>query len=146
MCSSTGRSAVLWWITRVRSGGQLPPAMSKSCKFYTPSVSALQLTHLGTLVTCKLTRIGGIPFFADHIRAATESFVSKLADAGNPLLQQLGRHLCQPRADWSPPGNLGELTYSRPAEAVPQKTAKSAQRAVLWLLGHTDVFHAFPQL
>jgi hypothetical protein len=26
----------------------------------------------------------GIPFFADHIRALTESFDSKLADAGTP--------------------------------------------------------------
>jgi hypothetical protein len=41
----------------------------------------------------------GIPFFADHITALTESFDSKLADAGNPLVRQLGRHLCRPRAD-----------------------------------------------
>jgi hypothetical protein len=41
----------------------------------------------------------GILFFADHIRALTESFDSKLADAGNPLVRQLGRHLCRPRAD-----------------------------------------------
>jgi hypothetical protein len=41
----------------------------------------------------------GIPFFADHIRALTESFDSKLADAGNPLFRQLGRHLCRPRAE-----------------------------------------------
>jgi len=27
----------------------------------------------------------GIPFFANHIRALTESFHSKLTDAGNPL-------------------------------------------------------------
>jgi hypothetical protein len=27
----------------------------------------------------------GIPFFADHISALTESFESKLGDAGNPL-------------------------------------------------------------
>jgi hypothetical protein len=40
-----------------------------------------------------------IPFFADPIRALTESFESKLADAGNPLVRQLGRHLFQPRAD-----------------------------------------------
>jgi hypothetical protein len=26
----------------------------------------------------------GVPFFADHVRALTESFDSKLADAGNP--------------------------------------------------------------
>jgi hypothetical protein len=41
----------------------------------------------------------GIPFFADHIRALTESFDSKLADAGSPLIRQLGRHLRRPRAD-----------------------------------------------
>jgi hypothetical protein len=40
-----------------------------------------------------------IPFFADHIRALTESFDSKLADAGNSLDRQLGRHLCRPRAN-----------------------------------------------
>jgi hypothetical protein len=26
-----------------------------------------------------------------------------LADAGNPLFRQLGKHLCRPRADWSHP-------------------------------------------
>jgi hypothetical protein len=36
----------------------------------------------------------GIPFFADHIRALTESFVWKLADAGNRFVRQLGRHMC----------------------------------------------------
>jgi hypothetical protein len=77
----------------------------------------------------------GIPFFADHIRALTESFNSKLADAGNPLVRQLGRHLCGQRADWRHLGNRGDLTSSRPAEAVPQKTAKSAQRAVPGMLG-----------
>jgi len=35
----------------------------------------------------------GVPFFADHIRALTESFDSKVADVGNPLVQQLGRYL-----------------------------------------------------
>jgi hypothetical protein len=35
----------------------------------------------------------GIPFYADHKRALTESFDSKLAEAGNPLVRQLGRHL-----------------------------------------------------
>jgi hypothetical protein len=31
----------------------------------------------------------GIPFFADHTRALTESFDSKLADAGKTLVRQL---------------------------------------------------------
>ena len=34
----------------------------------------------------------GIPLFADHIRALTERFDSKLADVGNPLVRQLGRY------------------------------------------------------
>jgi len=36
--------------------------------------------------------LGG-PFFADQIRALTESFDSKLADVGNTLVRQLGRYL-----------------------------------------------------
>jgi len=35
----------------------------------------------------------GVLFFADHIRALTASFDSKLADVGNPLVRQLGRYL-----------------------------------------------------
>ena len=34
-----------------------------------------------------------VPFFADHIRAPTASFRSKLADVGNPLFRKLGRYL-----------------------------------------------------
>jgi hypothetical protein len=35
----------------------------------------------------------GVPLFADHVRALTASFDSKLADVGNPLVRQLGRYL-----------------------------------------------------
>jgi hypothetical protein len=35
----------------------------------------------------------GVPLFADHIRALTASFDSKLVDVGNPLVRQLGRYL-----------------------------------------------------
>ena len=35
----------------------------------------------------------GVPLFADHIRALTASFDSRLADVGNPLARQLGRYL-----------------------------------------------------
>jgi hypothetical protein len=41
----------------------------------------------------------GIMFFADDIRALIESFDLKTADARNPLIWQLRRHLCLPRAD-----------------------------------------------
>ena len=34
-----------------------------------------------------------VPLFADHIRALTASFDSKLADVENPLVRQLGRYL-----------------------------------------------------
>jgi hypothetical protein len=37
----------------------------------------------------------GVPFFADLIRALSERFDSKLGDAGNPLVRQLGRHLTE---------------------------------------------------
>jgi hypothetical protein len=35
----------------------------------------------------------GVPIFADHIRAPTASFDSKLADEWNPLFRQLVRYL-----------------------------------------------------
>jgi hypothetical protein len=35
----------------------------------------------------------GVPYFFGHIRSLTERFDSKLADVGNPLVEQLGRHL-----------------------------------------------------
>ena len=34
-----------------------------------------------------------VPLFADHIRALTASFDSKLADVENPLVRQLGSYL-----------------------------------------------------
>jgi hypothetical protein len=34
-----------------------------------------------------------VTFFAEHIRALTESYGSKLAGVGNPLVLQLGRYL-----------------------------------------------------
>ena len=37
----------------------------------------------------------GDPFFGNHITALTESFDSKLADAGKPLVHQLGRYLTE---------------------------------------------------
>jgi hypothetical protein len=56
-------------------------------------------TNFGTLLTGKIHEELGIPFFADHIRALTESFDSKLTDAGNLIVRQLGRHLRRPSAE-----------------------------------------------
>ena len=41
----------------------------------------------------QIQEVLGVPLFADHIRALTASFDSKLADVGNPLVRQLGRYL-----------------------------------------------------
>jgi hypothetical protein len=41
----------------------------------------------------------GVPLFADHVRALTASFDSRLAHVGNPLVRQLGRYLRWPRVD-----------------------------------------------
>jgi hypothetical protein len=35
----------------------------------------------------------GVPLFADHIRALTASFDSKIANLGKPLVRELGRYL-----------------------------------------------------
>ena len=40
-----------------------------------------------------------VPLFAEHIRALTASFDSKLFDVGNPLVRQLGRYLRRTRVD-----------------------------------------------
>jgi hypothetical protein len=37
----------------------------------------------------------GVLYCADHIRGLTDSFDSKLADAGNPLVRQRGRYLTE---------------------------------------------------
>jgi len=36
----------------------------------------------------------GFPYFSDHIKSLTERFDSKIVDVGNPIVAQLGRHLC----------------------------------------------------
>ena len=41
----------------------------------------------------------GVPLFADHIRALTASFDSKLADVRNLLVRLLGRYFRLPRID-----------------------------------------------
>ena len=69
---------------RAPHGGPLPAPMSEGYRCCSPSVSAL--LH-------EIHEDLGIPLFADHIRALTESFDSKLADEGNPLVRQLGRYL-----------------------------------------------------
>jgi hypothetical protein len=77
VCCSTSSSSVLWWITYVRSEIPLPAPTSGSYKCYNPSVFALRLTHLGTLVTGKFSRIWGLhssPTTSEHwLRVSTQS-------------------------------------------------------------------------
>ena len=40
-----------------------------------------------------------VPLFADHIIALIESFDSKLADVGTPLIRQIDRYLSRSRVD-----------------------------------------------
>ena len=58
-----------------------------------PSVFALLLVPLRYVSNRQIHEDLDVPLFADHIRALTASFDSKLADVENPLVQQLGRHL-----------------------------------------------------
>jgi hypothetical protein len=86
----------------------------------------------------------GIPFFADHIRALTESFDSKLADATNPLVRQLGRQLCRPRAVWNHPRLTEEGWCWAGQSGLPLKWRLS--RHSDYCVPPTKVFRAFLQL
>jgi hypothetical protein len=80
----------------------------------------------------------GVPFFADHIRALTESFDSKLADAGNSLVRQVGKDLRWPRVDLSHPKRKPRMMMAnRPVEAARKTVARSTKRIVpsIFLLG-----------
>jgi len=65
---------------------------------------------------------------AYHIRALTTSFDSKLADAGNSLVRQLGRYLRWPRVDlvaWrESEGGQGQAGLSRPSPPLAKSTKR----------------------
>ena len=81
----------------------------------------------------------GVLLFADHTRALTASFHSKLADTGKPLVRQLGRYLRWPRVDpvvWrESQGRQGPAGQSRPSSAM----AKSTK----WIASAADQSSAF---
>ena len=96
------------------------PVWRCAARFYIKKLQVLQSKCL-RIVTNAPWYIGnrqihddlGVPYFPDHIRSLTERFDSKLAGVGNPLVQQLGRHLRWPGADLLPPnkGEAGSLPY-----------------------------------
>jgi hypothetical protein len=66
----------------------------------------------------------GVTFFADHIRALTES----LDSYGEPLSLATWKALVPTKGRLkSPAGNRGGLTQCSPVEAAPKKAAKSMQ-------------------
>jgi hypothetical protein len=70
----------------------------------------------------------GVLFFADHVRAIIESFDLKLADAGNPLVRQLGRYLRWPRSD---PSDLTRQPRWRRLERLSRRPIKRPSCRVL---------------
>ena len=73
----------------------------------------------------------GVPFFADHIRALTESFDTKLVDAGNPLVRQLGSYLCWPRVN--PSLLKRKPRVSRRLIRLPSRLNESRRAGTFWL-------------
>jgi hypothetical protein len=93
------RNSVLLYKKHVPSGGSFLAGTSGSCKCCSSAVFALRLTYTGALLTGKFMKIMGF-----HSRITSEhqqNFGSRLANAGNPLVRQLERHLCRPSADRS---------------------------------------------
>ena len=83
----------------------------------------------------------GVSLFADHIRALTASFDSRLTDVGNPLVRQLGRYLRWPRVDpiarRESEGRQGPAGQSRPSSMMAKSTKQIAfsadQPNAFWL-------------
>ena len=70
---------------RAPRGGPLPAPLSGGYRCYSPSVFALLLVPL--VRNRQINEEIGVPLFADHVRALTASFDSKIADVGNPLFE-----------------------------------------------------------
>ena len=99
----------------------------------------------------------GVPLFADHARALTASFDSKLADVGNPLVRKLGRNLRWPRVvpvAWHKrQGRQGPAGQSRPSPVMAMSTKRimfgTSQPSVLripWLRFFCDVSSVVRQM
>jgi hypothetical protein len=90
----------------------------------------------------------GIPFFADQIRALSESFDSTLVDTGKPLSSATLKAFV-PTEGWlkCPTRNRRELKLSGSAAAAHKKTAKSTLRVFRnYSASLTKVYRVFTQL
>jgi hypothetical protein len=83
VCYYTSSLFVLWWIMKVKSGSPLLVSTSGSSKCCN---SSLRITTKAPwcISNRQIHEDLGIPFFADHIRALTESFDSKVTDVWTP--------------------------------------------------------------
>jgi hypothetical protein len=80
----------------------------------------------------------GVPFFEEDTRALTESYDSKLAGMGNPLVRQLGTHLRWTRANAS--RRIHRLRNWPTSRRRMQYGGKStSRRARYWLAGRISV-------
>jgi len=70
------------------------PTWRSAARFHFRKLQVIQskCLHLATGVPCyvsnrQINKDLSVPLFADHIRTLTESFDSKLADLGNPVIR-----------------------------------------------------------
>jgi hypothetical protein len=90
--------------------------LSANNRCFSPSVSLLLPVHLGALVTSKFTLTWVFILYRPH--QISESFESKLADVGNPLVTQLGWYLHWPSIG---PGPLKQGDCDRQFVSLPPK-------------------------
>jgi hypothetical protein len=94
-----------WCNTLALSWGLLSAPRSGSCGFFVWWLSDLWPQHLCTLATNRFARVWGVSFYADHIRALTESLDWKLAGAENCLVPETGKERVPtkgwPNSAWS---------------------------------------------
>jgi hypothetical protein len=76
------------------------PIWRYAARSYVKQLQALQSEYLRIAIGApwyisdrEIHELLGVLFFEEHTRALTESYDSKLAGAGNPLVRQLGRYL-----------------------------------------------------
>jgi hypothetical protein len=149
VCCSTSSSTVLWCTAHARTWSPLLykqlncsvmhcacPIWRSAARTHVHKLHVLQpkclriATNAPWYVTNRqIHEYLEIPFFAGHIRSLTENFDLTLASAGNPLVRQLGRHLCQPGADWSYLHATDEDWRSADQSRLPRKWRPSWRNA-----------------
>ena len=146
-CCYISSSSAPRWNMRAPRGGPLPAPMSDGNRCYSPSVS-LATGAPWNVRHRQIHEDLGVPLFADHIRALTASFDSKLADVGYPVVRQLGRYLRWPRVDpvaWRESegrqGLAGQSAMAKSTKRIAFGAYQPSAFRIPW-----QVFRDFPQL